>query len=383
MTTSDRITLRFLASPMDASADGSTVQAGSVLEWIDKAGYACAVGWAASACVTAYVGNVNFNRAITPGDLVEAKARVIYTGRTSIHINVTISSADPRDARFTIATHCILVFVSIDHNGRPQPVSKWTPRDLTDLEFADGAEGRVAARALIHLDMRAQKYTGAGTATKVVLRFLAAPSVTNFGGNAHGGTVMRWINDAARTCAAMWSKRETVAVYSGGIHFYRPIHIGDLVEVEARLIHTGSHSIHIAIHVRSGDPATGVLEETTLCMSILIAKGLDGGALPVTPFEPKSQEDIDLDAHARRLIGMRAALTSIPVDIVTWHPFLGFWQVISTSRRILDGGMTPAPILPVYGASVVSPGLREDSVSPTAYLDSEDRHRMLFVHAVV
>ena len=42
----DRITLRFLAAPGDAAADGTTVQAGSVLEWIDKAGYACAVGWA-------------------------------------------------------------------------------------------------------------------------------------------------------------------------------------------------------------------------------------------------------------------------------------------------------------------------------------------------
>jgi acyl-CoA hydrolase len=48
----DRIALRFLAAPGDAVANGSTVRAGSVLEWIDKAGYACTVGWSASACVT-------------------------------------------------------------------------------------------------------------------------------------------------------------------------------------------------------------------------------------------------------------------------------------------------------------------------------------------
>ena len=310
----DRITLRFLAEPSDAAADGTTVQAGSVLEWIDKAGYACAVGWAASSCVTAYVGNVNFDRPIAPGDLVEAKARVIHTGRTSIHVNVTISSADARNSLFESATHCILIFVSVDAEGRPQEVPKWTPHDIRDLEFAAGAEGRVAARARIHEEMRRQAYTDAGTAPKVTLRFLAAPSVVNFGGNAHGGTVMRWIDDAARTCAAMWSKRESIAAYSGGIHFYRPIHIGDLVEVEARLIYTGPRSMHVAIHVRSGDPTTGVNQQTTQCMSILVAKGEDGKALPIAPFVPVSQEDVDLEAHARHLIEMRAALKFLPVD---------------------------------------------------------------------
>ena len=43
---SDRVTLRFLAAPTDLGYSG-TVDAGRVLEWIDKAGYALAVGGAA------------------------------------------------------------------------------------------------------------------------------------------------------------------------------------------------------------------------------------------------------------------------------------------------------------------------------------------------
>lgn len=257
---------------------------------------------------------MNFDRPIAPGELVEAKARIIHTGRTSMHVSVTISSADARHADFRLATHCILIFVSIDADGRPQPVRAWKPRDIRDLEFSAGAEGRVAARARIHDEMRAQSYTDAGTAPQITLRFLAAPSAVNFGGNAHGGTVMRWIDDAARTCAAMWSGRESVAAYSGGIHFYRPVHIGDLVEVEARLIHTGPRSMHVAIHVRSGDPTVGRSELTTQCMSILVARGEDGRALPIEPFVPESQEDVDLDHHAMHLIEMRAALTFLPVD---------------------------------------------------------------------
>ena len=101
----DRVTLRFLAAPGDAVADGSTVQAGSVLEWIDKAAYACAVGWSGLSCVTAYVGNVHFTRPIRPGDLVEANARVIHTGRTSIHVRVEVSSADAKAVERDFATY--------------------------------------------------------------------------------------------------------------------------------------------------------------------------------------------------------------------------------------------------------------------------------------
>src|SRR6516162_9683498 len=104
-----RITLRFLATPTDISY-GGTVHAGKILEWIDKAGYACAVGWCRHYCVTAYVGNIRFTRPIQIGDLVEAHARLIYTGRTSMHILVKTFSADPRQGTFVQATECMMVF---------------------------------------------------------------------------------------------------------------------------------------------------------------------------------------------------------------------------------------------------------------------------------
>lgn len=41
----------------------------------------------------------------------------------------------------------------------------------------------------------------------IVLRFLAEPSTVNFGGKVHGGTVMKWIDEAGYACATSWSKR--------------------------------------------------------------------------------------------------------------------------------------------------------------------------------
>ena len=83
------ITLRFMAAPTDVATLGeSAIAGGRVLEWIDKAAYACAVGWSGGYCVTAYVGNVNFARPIQSGDVVEVQARLVHTGRSSMHVEV-------------------------------------------------------------------------------------------------------------------------------------------------------------------------------------------------------------------------------------------------------------------------------------------------------
>ncbi|MBO0982749.1 acyl-CoA thioesterase [Rathayibacter sp. SD072] len=316
----DRITLRFLAAPQDATADGRSAQAGRVLEWIDKAGYACAVGWSGGYCVTAYVGNVHFTRPIVVGNLIEASAQVIHTGRSSMHVLVRVGQADPRTGVYEAATHCLLIFVAVDAEKRPRAVPEWQPRSLEDSALAEGAAARIAGRRALHEVMREQRYTDEGTGPRIVFRFLAAPGDVNWGGNAHGGIVMRWIDEAADTVAQRWSGRDAVAVYSGGIHFYRPVRIGHLVEVEARLIHTGGRSMHLAIHVRSGDPRTGELELTTQCMSVFVVPGADGTAEPVPALEPRSDEDRRLDAHALELIRLRAALPPLPLDLAVLAP---------------------------------------------------------------
>ncbi len=198
----DRITLRFLPSPQDSAAGGTTVAAGRVLEWIDKAGYACAVGWSGSYCVTAYVGNVHFTAPITAGELVEAHARIIHTGRTSMQVLVVIEAADVQSRAYVPATHCILVFVAVDDEGMPREVPRWTPSSDVGRILNERAEQRLAARREIRDAMMEQQYTHEGTTPQTVLRFLAAPSAANWGGNAHGGTVMGWIDDAAYACAA-------------------------------------------------------------------------------------------------------------------------------------------------------------------------------------
>ncbi|TFD08262.1 hotdog domain-containing protein [Cryobacterium sp. TMT1-66-1] len=97
---------------------------------MDKAGYACAVGWSASCCVTAYVGNGPFTRPSAPGNLVEAHARIVYTGRTSVL--VTVETMDARSRVYTPGAHCIIDFVAVYVSWSLQVVPEWHPSSNAD-----------------------------------------------------------------------------------------------------------------------------------------------------------------------------------------------------------------------------------------------------------
>ena len=300
------MTLRFLAAPTDAGYSG-TVGAGRVLEWIDKAGYACAVGWSGMYCVTAYVGNVAFTRPVQVGELVEARARIVSTGRSSMHILVTVASGDPRDRTLTTTTECLMVFVAVNEAGRPTPVRAWQAESEDDRLLHGDAARHADIRSRIEEAMAGVSYSPEGTAPRVTLRFLAAPTDVNWGGKVHGGIVMRWIDEAAHVLVTRWTgSGDNNAVYVGGVRFYQPLRIGDLVEVEARLLHTGARSMHVSVHVRSGDPANGPeLSLTTHCLTVFVGLDRDGRAVPAPAWIPASVEDQALDDHAVELIGLR------------------------------------------------------------------------------
>lgn len=140
---------------------------------------------------------------------------------------------------------------------------------------------------------------------ELTLRFLAEPSEINFGGKVHGGTVMKWIDQAGYACAVGWSGQYCVTVYVGGIRFIQPVHIGDLVEVRARLIYTGNTSMHIAVDVLAGDPKQGQLGKTTHCIIVFVAVGEEGKPQPVPAWSPVTDEDRVLEDYARKLVGLR------------------------------------------------------------------------------
>ena len=135
--------------------------------------------------------------------------------------------------------------------------------------------------------------------SSVVLRFLAEPSTVNYGGKVHGGTAMKWIDEAAYACSAAWSGLYCVTASVGNINFIHPISIGDLVEVEAKIIKTGTSSMNIHVVVSSGKPTEEELIKTTECNIVMVAVNQHGKPTPVRPFTGNEITQKQLTEEAR------------------------------------------------------------------------------------
>ncbi|MBO9566420.1 MAG: acyl-CoA thioesterase [Niastella sp.] len=139
----------------------------------------------------------------------------------------------------------------------------------------------------------------------VKFRFLSQPADVNFGGKVHGGAVMKWIDQTAYTCAVNWSSQYCVTVYVGGIRFINPIHIGDIVEVQAKIIYTGRTSMHIAVDIKAINPKTKVETKTTHCVIVFVAVDDEGKTVPVPAWTPQSEEEKKLQEYAIKLSELR------------------------------------------------------------------------------
>lgn len=143
---------------------------------------------------------------------------------------------------------------------------------------------------------------------EITLRFLAEPTDVNFGGKVHGGMVMKWIDQAAYACATGWSGRYCVTVYVGGIRFYKPIFIGALVEVHAKIIYTGTTSMHLAVDVWSRDIRLQETSKTTHCVIIFVALDDAGNPTEILHWEPVDPNDIALKEYAQKLMELRRGI---------------------------------------------------------------------------
>ncbi len=149
-----QITLRFLSEPADVNFGGK-VHGGAVMKWIDLAAYACAAGWSGKYCITAYAGGIRFVKPILVGNIVEVAAKVIYTGRSSMHIGIDVRAGDPKNTERHLTTHCIVIMVAVDEQGKPTDIPEWIPVTEHDIRLRDSALRLMDMRKRIGDEMEA------------------------------------------------------------------------------------------------------------------------------------------------------------------------------------------------------------------------------------
>lgn len=131
-----------LVLPPDTNALG-TIFGGTLLSWIDITAALCAQKHSERVAVTASLDAAYFMAPARLGDAVNLKARVTYTGKTSMEIAVRVLAWNPLEG---IERHCVtayLNFVALDKNHRPTAVPPLLLKTREDkLEYERAAERR-------------------------------------------------------------------------------------------------------------------------------------------------------------------------------------------------------------------------------------------------
>jgi uncharacterized protein (TIGR00369 family) len=113
-----------LVQPADANEHG-TLFGGEAMRFMDEAAAVAAIRYTRGAVVTAHVDAVDFRAPVPIGAYLEAIARVVAVGRTSLSVEVVLESENRRTAARTITTTGHFILVAIDDEGKPREV-RWT-----------------------------------------------------------------------------------------------------------------------------------------------------------------------------------------------------------------------------------------------------------------
>jgi acyl-CoA hydrolase len=107
------------------------------------------------------------------------------------------------------------------------------------------------------------------------------PNQANNYENAHGGTVVRLMDELAAMAAMGVAGETCVTAHISSVDFHNPIPVGHAAELSAFVYDTGETSVEVFVEVRSRDPRSGEDRRTTSACFTLVAVNDDGDAVAV------------------------------------------------------------------------------------------------------
>jgi len=117
---------RTLAMPADTNQNGD-IFGGWLLSQMDIGGGVYAAKVTKTRNVTVAIDAINFRKPVNVGDLVSVYAKLVRLGRTSITVHLEAWVIRRREVKPILVTDGNFTYVSIDDQGRPQPIQRNEP----------------------------------------------------------------------------------------------------------------------------------------------------------------------------------------------------------------------------------------------------------------
>ena len=127
-------------------------------------------------------------------------------------------------------------------------------------------------------------------------------ALANSAGFIHGGEIMKLVDTTAGVASMRHCNGRVVTVEVDTLTFLAPVHVGDLVTLNAVVTQAWRSSMEVEVCVWREDPRLGEREQTTTAYLTMVAVDEHGRPVPVPPLIASTEEDIkrQRDADVRR-----------------------------------------------------------------------------------
>ena len=270
--------------------DNGLLRVGRILEWMDVGGALAATRYCRKPCVTASVNGVDIYRPIEVGEHVSMTARVAHTSRRSVGIHISLRARRTKNLADSEVCSAYMTFVPNDASE----LRAWTPMNPRDRTlFREGELRREFRQKLAAGDWLEADVGERAGRERVSLRTLArdlrrmvlapdpmrasarSPATSyvhriepvfvrslNAHGTLYGGTLMRWIENAASMSARAFTESSMIAEGVHGLDFVRPVHKHMFLHTHAMAVRSDRGSVTIRVEVTSENPTTGATESS-------------------------------------------------------------------------------------------------------------------------
>jgi acyl-CoA hydrolase len=140
--------------------------------------------------------------------------------------------------------------------------------------------------------------------SQLTINQIMGPTDANLYGNVHGGIIMKLVDEVGGIVAARHSHRPVVTVVIDSMTFLEPVHVGDLLRLDASVNWVGRTSIEVGVRVQAENVLTGELTHTNSAFCVYVALGDDGRPVPVPSLitEGKAEERRNAEGADRQQI---------------------------------------------------------------------------------
>jgi acyl-CoA hydrolase len=144
--------------------------------------------------------------------------------------------------------------------------------------------------------------------SRVIMTELVLPNDTNTLNNLMGGRLMHWMDIVSGVAAQRHSNRVVVTASVDNISFHKPIALGNVVTLEAKVTRAFNSSMEVHIVVTCEDLQTGTKFESNRAFFTFVAVDQSGRPINVPELEPEGEVEQELYEGALRRRQLRLIL---------------------------------------------------------------------------